>query len=129
MSAATSDEPLFSGLRTLDDVRELVRRAYQAAGPAGLRGRHGTVYSGPLTLAVAEPGPLMVHAVSLAGPDGLSMQDLRRLFELLGKERFDRGIAQLRASEQVAETREQRPNRAGRLQAQVVFRRPWARPT
>lgn len=47
----------------------------------------------------------MEHAVHLAGRDGLTIQQLRALFSLLGKDRFDRGLAMLREAGVVQESR------------------------
>jgi hypothetical protein len=63
-----------------------------------------------LPLAVAEPGPLMTQAVGLAGPAGMTLRQLRELFDLLDARRFERGLVQLRA------------DRAGDLELQVVLR-------
>jgi len=75
-----------------------------------------------LPLAGAEPGPLMTHAVGLAGPAGMTLQQLRELFDLLDTRRFERGLVQLRAGGGVVETAELRPDRAGDFQPQVVLR-------
>ena len=107
----------FEELRSLEDVEAFVARGYYMAVKAPLRSSDRP----KLPLAVAEPGPLMEHAVALAGDDGLTMQELRRLFSRLGKERFDRGLELLRHGGAIAERRERRPNRGGRLQEQVVF--------
>ena len=115
---------MFEHLTSMDEVRDWVQGAYRQAGPAGQHNwRWGDVtHTGPLSLDVAEPGPLMTHAVKLAGDDGITLQDLRKVFDSLGKERFDRGVATMRSSGDVTQTSERRPNKAGRPQAQAVFR-------
>lgn len=95
---------MFEEIRTLDDVRNALR-----------------FVDGSYPLRAAEPGPLMEHAVGLSGEDGLTIQQLREVFSVLGKERFDRGLAFMRGVGEVVERRERRPNRAFRLQEQVVF--------
>jgi hypothetical protein len=64
----------------------------------------------------------MTHVVGLAGPAGMTLQQLRELFDLLDTRRFERGLVQLRAGGAVVETTEPRPNRAGDVQPQVVLR-------
>jgi len=119
-------EELFRQLRTLQDVREYVWRGYAVTVDSRRRVMLGVRHEGTLPLAVAEPGPLMTHVVCLAGLEGITLQQLRKLFDLLDdlldKERFERGLVQLRAGGRVVETRELRPNRAGHLQPQVVLR-------
>jgi hypothetical protein len=113
---------LFGEIRSLDEMRAFIATGYSKAMPPK-RVFGGTGASEKSPLAVAEPGPLMAHAVALAGPDGLTLQQLHDVFWLLGKERFDRGVATMRSGGQVTETKESRPNRVGRPQMQVVFRR------
>ena len=62
----------------------------------------------------------MAHAIGLAGPAGMTLRELRELFDLLDTRRFERGLVQLRAGG-VVETTEPRPDRAGDL-PQVVLR-------
>ena len=123
--------PVFDALTSLDDVRRFVAEGYRASqGADSWRNRDrplqfGFEY-GKLPLAVAEPGPLIEHAVRLAGNDGLTLQEVRQVFELLGTERLERGLALARTAGLIEERREKRPNTAGRLQEQVVLR-PVAR--
>ena len=63
-----------------------------------------------------------VWSGSLAGPAGMTLQQLRELFDLLEPRRYERGLVQLRAGGDVVETTELRPDRAGRVQPQVVLR-------
>lgn len=100
---------MFEDITTLDDVRKAL---YFVDGRYPLR--------------AAEPGPLMERAVEITGEDGMTLQQLREVFSLLGKERFERGLRFMRDAGEVAEQRERRPNRAGRLQEQVVFYRAGA---
>ena len=65
----------------------------------------------------------MTHAVGLAGPAGMTLRQLRELFDLLDPRRFERGLVQLRAGGRVVETTEWRSNRASDLERQIVFRR------
>jgi hypothetical protein len=118
----------FASLGTLDDVRQFVAEAYRASQSASSKWarlapplRFGFEY-GKLPLVVAEPGPLIEHAVRLAGAEGLTLQELRGLFERLGAERLDRGLRFARAAGLLVESQELRPNKARRPQRQVVFR-------
>lgn len=110
-------------LFTLDDVSRCVADGYWQIShePGSPLGSPGLQHSQPLPLSVAEPGPLMERAVQIAGTDGLTLQQLRSVFARLGKERYDRGLAFMRHAGNVTEATERRPNRAGRLQAQVVL--------
>ena len=117
-------------LRTLDDVRDFIREGYRASGDPNTRlnrDRPQLAYGfewGRLPTVVAEPGLLIERAVGLAGSDGLTLQQVRDLFDMLGKERLDRGMEFARGAGLTEETWETRPNRAGRLQGQVVLRAP-----
>lgn len=119
-------------LRTLDDVRDFIREGYRASGDPNTRlnrDRPQLAYGfewGRLPPVVAEPGLLIERAVGLAGSDGLTLQQVRDLFDRLGKERLDRGMEFARGAGLTEETWEKRPNRAGRLQGQVVLRVPGA---
>jgi hypothetical protein len=79
---------------------------------------------GGLPTVLAKPGLLIERAVRLAGSDGLTLQQVRDLFDMLGKERLDRGMEFARGAGLTEETWERRANRAGRLQRQVVLRAP-----
>jgi hypothetical protein len=116
------DEELFPQLRTLQDVRDYVWSGYAATIDARRRVMLGVRQEPRLPLAVAEPGPLMTHAVCLAGPAGITLRQLRELFDLLDTRRFERGLVQLRAGGGVVETTEPRPNRSGHVELQVVLR-------
>lgn len=112
-------------LKTLDDVRRFVAEGYRASSdPNSWRNRgHSLEFGftwGELPLAVAEPGPLIERAVQIAD-DGLTLQELRDVFDMLSAERLDRGLAFARDAGLIVEQREQRPNRAGRMQEQVVL--------
>jgi hypothetical protein len=113
---------LFAQLQTLQDVWDYVWSGYAVTIDARRRVMLGARHELTLPLAIAEPGPLMTHVVCLAGPAGITLQQLRQLFDLLDTQRFERGLVQLRAGGRVIETREPRPNRAGSVQPQVVFR-------
>jgi hypothetical protein len=115
-------EELFAELRTFQDVWDYVWSGYAVTVDARRRVMLGVRHEPMLPLAVAEPGPLMTHVVCLAGPAGITLQQLRALFDLLDTQRFQRGLAQLRAGGSVVETREPRPNQAGHVQSQVVLR-------
>jgi hypothetical protein len=115
-------EELFSQLRTLQDVWDYVWSGYAVTIDARRRVMLGVRSDPRLPLAVAEPGPLMTHVVCLAGSAGITLQQLRELFDLLDARRFERGLVQLRAGGRVVETREPRLDRAGHVQPQVVFR-------
>jgi hypothetical protein len=117
------DEGLFPQLRTLQDVWEYVWSGYAVTIDARRRVMIGVRQEPRLPLAIAEPGPLMTHAVCLAGPAGMTLQQLRELFDLLDSRRFERGLVQLRAGGGVVETTELRPDRAGEVQPQLVLRR------
>jgi hypothetical protein len=117
------DEELFPKLRTLQDVWEYVWSGYAVTIDARRRVMIGVRQEPRLPLAIAEPGPLMAHAVCLAGPAGLTLRQLRGLFDLLDTRRFERGLVQLRVGGGVVETTELRPGRAGEIQPQVVLRR------
>ena len=116
------DEELFPQLRTLQNVRDYVWSGYAATIDARRRVMLGVRQEPRLPLAVAEPGPLMTHAVCLAGPAGITLRQLRELFDLLDTRRFERGLVQLRAGGGVVETTEQRPDRSGAVKPQVVLR-------
>jgi hypothetical protein len=116
------EEELFPKLRTLQDVWDYVWSGYAVTIDARRRIMVGVRSEPRLPLAVAEPGPLMTHAVYLAGPAGMTLQQLRELFDLLDNRRFERGLVQLRAGGGVVETTELRPDRAGALRPQVVLR-------
>ena len=117
-------------LRTLDDVRDFIREGYRASGDPNSRlnrDRPQLAYGfewGRLPTVVARPGLLIERAVRLAGSDGLTLQQVRDLFDMLGKERLDRGMEFARGAGLTEETWEKRANRAGRLQGQVVLRAP-----
>ena len=117
-------------LRTLDDVRDFIGEGFRASGDPNSRwnrDRPQLAYGfewGGLPPIVAEPGLLIERAVRLAGSDGLTLQQLRDLFDMLGKERLDRGMEFARGAGLTEETWEKRPNRAGRLEGQVVLRAP-----
>jgi hypothetical protein len=116
------NEELFPRLRTLQDVWDYVWSGYALTIDSRRRVMLGVRHDLTLPLAVAEPGPLMTHAVCLAGPAGITLQQLRSLFDLLDTQRFERGLVQLRAGGRVVETREPRPSQAGSVRRQIVFR-------
>jgi hypothetical protein len=76
---------------------------------------------GRLPLAIAEPGALIERAVRLQASDGLTRQEALEVFKILGRERFDRGLAWAREAGRIQAVREQRPDRAGRTRLQVVL--------
>lgn len=104
--------PSIDTLTTFDGIRQFIDDGYEAA--IGDR----------LPSAVAEPGLLMEHAVMLAGESGLTLGQMRAVFGRLGQDRFDKGMATMRAAERITETREVQPNRVGRPRHQVVFGTP-----
>ncbi len=83
--------------------------------------RRGTT-GGALPPQVARPQALMLRAVEVAGDKGLTLQEMRELFARMGQERFADGLAKLRSTGALVESTEKRPNRAGRLQDQVILR-------
>lgn len=118
-------------LRDFDELRRFVAEGYRASGNRHSwvnrfkHGDHPLAFGfewGSLPLAVAEPGPLIVQAVRLAGSRGLTLQELRELFSRLGKDRLDRGLAFARSAGRTIVSREKRANSAGRQQEQVVLR-------
>ena len=118
----------FENLQTLDDVRDFVRAGYSAAMPGAGGAAHPRIAEfgfklGKLPLAVAESGPLIEHAVALAGPNGLTLQEIRAVFGMLSEERIARGLEFARTSGELVEAEERRPNQVKRLQKQVVLRR------
>jgi hypothetical protein len=113
-------------LHTLGDIRRFVAEGYRASGDPSSQWNRGWSLSfgfewGKLPLSVAEPGPLIEHAVRLAGGDGLTLRQVRDVFSHLGAERLEQGLAFARSAGLIRESREMRPNRAGRLQQQVVL--------
>jgi hypothetical protein len=98
----------FRDIRTFDDLRRLLRAPAQWYR-----------YS-------EKPHLLIEHAVGIAGPDGIRLADLRSVFseEPIGRREFDRGLAKMRQRGAVLEKVEHQPNKAGRLQKQVVFYPP-----
>jgi hypothetical protein len=118
---------VFEQLRTLDDVRRYIRAGYAATvqGPGGETRKQalefGFVY-GKLPLSVSECGPLIEHAVSLAGEDGLTIEELRLLFKDVGETRFERGLKFARQSGHLSESKEHRPGLSGNLRRPVVLR-------
>jgi hypothetical protein len=117
---APSPLNIFPDLQSLDDIVLFVADGYgYATGtPAARRGSAG----GPLPVAVSLPGVLLARAVEIAPGDGLTMQDLWRVFARLGKERGEQGLKEMRGSGFASKTRESRPKKNGRTQRQVVFR-------
>ena len=122
-----ADQSLAS-LRTLDDVSRFVREGMRATATGGSRWHEGDrslefgFEWGRLPLPVAECGPLVERAVAIAGRDGLTLQQIRRILTGLGEERVSRGLAFARESGRLIESHESRPNRSGREQEQVVLR-------
>lgn len=64
----------------------------------------------------------MAHAVWLAGPEGVTRQELRTLFERMGQKRFDSGLAYALSERLVEKKMELRYNKRGHRQLQVVLR-------
>lgn len=94
----------FSSLRTLDDVKRLVHRnLYRPFRPDW-------------------SAELIGHALSLAGDSGLTASELRDVLGGLSAHRLEQALALAQAEGRIEKTRERRPNRAGRLQQQVVLR-------
>lgn len=116
-----------SALQSVDDIRMFIAEGYRASQGLNRRTRsrgpleYGFEW-GRLPLSVAEPGPLIEHAVRLSGEDGITLQELRGIFVSLGKDRFERGLRFARDAGLLEECREKRPNRRGHDQQQVVLR-------
>ncbi len=83
--------------------------------------RRSRVRGGGVTQRPIEPGlgTQIEEAVRNAGPDGLTLQQIRETFPIAGKEKHAQALAYARA--RLDERRELRPNRAGRQQEQVVL--------
>ena len=110
----------FQELRSLPDIsRHLYRLLADWHDRQVQLGDHGSV---DLPLELAEPGPLMVRAVEMAGPDGLTRRALFELFDALGEDRTQRGIDQMKDSMRVLTCLESRPNAFGRPMRQTVYR-------
>jgi hypothetical protein len=109
---------LSAELRTFHDVWS----GYAVTVDARRRVMLGVRHEPRLPLAFAEPWPLMTRVVCLAGPAGMTLQQLRSQLGLLDTQRFERGLVQLRAGGSVVETRESRPDQAGSVPTQVVLR-------
>lgn len=111
----------YVNMKTLADIEAEIREAYRNAtgAPSGRRQTTG----GALNLRVGQPAALMLRAVEIAGADGITLQELRRLFGPMGKDRYDEALRALRSQQPlVREESELRPNRSGRPQRQVVLR-------
>jgi hypothetical protein len=113
-------------LKTMEEVKDFVAEGYRAIYPAHARyGRETLRFGfshGRLPPAIAEPAPLIEHAVRLAGPDGLTFQQLSKVFDQMGAERLGRGLSAARESGRIEKCIESRPNKAGRAQKQAVLR-------
>jgi hypothetical protein len=105
-------------LRTLDQIRDYICSAYRQVAPPPGSERAPAL----LPLAVAEPAVLIERAVELCGPEGISKQELRTLFGLVGSERYERGLALARAAGRIDNTWEQRSPPVGPASRQLVFR-------
>lgn len=113
---------MYDHLHSLDDVAVHLRDRYRSAGgrlrlgagaPAGDPGEHDVF---------ADPAPLMRRAVQVSGDQGVTVQELRRLFHMCGSQRWKRGVARLRDEPGIALAPEERPTAGGFVQTQVVFR-------
>lgn len=113
---------MFEELVTTAEIEMFVNRAYNGRQRVAEMAP-GDRLSPALPLSVAEAGPLIERAVAVADGDGLTLQELRRIFKPLGKERWERALKVARTSGNISESTELRPNRAGRPQRQVVFRK------
>ncbi len=111
----------FARLRTLDDVTAYVADAYRSTTGRSWMNRDGGEPQ-RLPLDDGNVAALIAHAVKLAGDDGLTTTALRSVFEQVGRERWDRGLKMARDNNLVQTATEPRPNRAGRTQAQAVYR-------
>jgi hypothetical protein len=115
-----------TSLRTLADVERCVSQGLRANSPS----RWGRLAEplefgfepGRLPACVAQCGALVERAVTIAGKDGLSLQQVRVLFSALTKERIESGLMAARGSGRLIESRELRPDRNGRRQRQIVLR-------
>jgi hypothetical protein len=68
-----------------------------------------------------EDQPVLEDALSRAGPEGLTLQQLAETVAM-GKERFQQALRLLRSSPSVNETTEARLDRRGHKRQQIVFR-------
>lgn len=115
-------------LQSHAEIERFVLEGYRASGsPRSKWARMGPPLEfgfewGKLPLAVAEPGPLIEQAVKLAGPSGMTLQEIRILLKGLGAERLDRGLRFAREGGNLLEVEETRADRAGRQRKQVVLR-------
>jgi hypothetical protein len=95
-------------LQTLEHIREFVEDHYDH--------QHGR-----LPLMIAQPDWLLLHALLLAGPAGLTRTVLRGVVPV-GSQRFGMAIRRLEEADYALHTREPRPDRLGRMRVQVVWR-------
>jgi hypothetical protein len=115
------NDELFAELHSLTDVEAFLREAAHDAQES-TRWADPNERGADLPLALAEPGPLMVKAVELAGPDGMTRAALLELFEPVGADRTQRGIDQMRASQRVLTCRVSRSDGVGPRQRLTVYR-------
>ena len=69
------------------------------------------------------PQLLAEALVSVLGTEGMTLAECREVMQFHGRERVDQALDIARADPRVSVSSERRPDRAGRLRAQVVLRR------
>ena len=98
---------------TADQIGHYVRWEYR---------RHMLSDLAPLPSVVANPAALMERSVQLGGADGLTSRELLGLFDVLGPERRDHGIRDMKKRGHVTQTWETRSDAAGQARREAVFR-------
>lgn len=67
MATSTTDDDLFAEVRTLEDIDRYILDGYRSISHSRYFRSEFGFQQGRLSLSVACPGPLIVHAVELAG--------------------------------------------------------------
>lgn len=75
-----------------------------------------------LDLAIARPSPLIERAIELSSPDGITDAELHRGLPSIAKHRFEKAMWDLKSAGLIVRSLERRPDKAGRLRDQVVWR-------
>ena len=99
-------------LSTIETIKDYINESYE----------HAIDLREPLPVAVAEPGPLMVRVIRLAGPNGITRQRLLDIFHVVGKEQVQPGLDTMLAGGSIKGHIEQRPDAEGHEQRQTVYR-------
>ena len=105
---------MFEHLATVAQVQAYVSDSYTSIGRGACR----------LPLDVASASALMQHAVELSGGQGLTRQELHRIFGPLGRERMASSLTAMLDCREVVKVSESRSNAAGRMQKQSVYYSP-----